>query len=243
MKQVIWYLVLLVAVLLVLTTFCYTVDAGTGPLDSLRHYQRDMRRHLNVDTASSNYCTDAVAGTLIRESIMTLLPVIRGKKTTWSTATTYRQGTYSLDSAALGIAAVVWSLNDSLKSLVYVPKSKWYEMNHKSTSEKQDYLKRPSYYDYDDDNLYVFPVPTKAGDTLRISGWQHVAGLGAATDLSSIPQAYRPVILSYAVYLFARGKSKQNAEMFYRDLQFTITLANLALNSHGEGYAIPLPPK
>jgi hypothetical protein len=204
-------------------------------LDSLSAYRYQMRRHLGVDTASTGYISDENANQFVREAIVTLMPVIRADKIDDTITTSYRQTDYSLDSTFLGVISVEWRKMDTIKALQYVPRGKWYDLKHNATQGgKNPYLKRPSFFDYDDDYLYVFPVPTTTvADTIIVHGWRKLPSVMAASDLTAIPQAYRVPILHWAVYLVARAKQKPDVDRFFRDFMFVTKNANVALNQKG----------
>jgi len=209
------------------------VHAG-GFLGTIENYRDQIKRRLNVKTSSTAFISDTVANQFIREAVVTMMPAIRADKTVWTITTTYKQNAYSLDSTVLGISSVEWSKNDSVKSFVPVPRAKFYEMEHRETAgQKNGYDRRPSYYDYIDDQIFVYPPPTVVGDTIKIVGWQKVVNIDTATDLSAIPQVYRPAILTYSIYLIARRGERRDAEMFYRDYTNVVHLLNLSLNARG----------
>jgi len=221
--------------IILLLVVCSSVQAARGHLDSLRNYEVQVKIYLNVDTTNTTYITTGALDHLIREAIITNMVLMRGDKTTdASKVTTALQNTYALDSLMLGVSAVTWVKNDSVKSLLYVPREKWYEMEHKITVGQEDnYQRRPSYYDYDDDNVYLFPVPHIAGDTIEIAGWQRIGTLDGATAFSAIQQKYRTVIARCAAWLVADSKQHPSAAAFKNRWMELLSAINAATNPGG----------
>jgi len=227
--------------IILLLVVCSSVQAARGHLDSLRNYEVQVKIYLNVDTTNTTYITTGALDHLIREAIITNMVLMRGDKTTdASKVTTALQNTYALDTLMSGVSGVSWVKNDSVKSLLYVPREKWYEMEHKITVGQEDnYQRRPSYYDYDDDNVYLFPVPHIAGDTIEIAGWQRIGRLpGAVADdttsaLIAIPQKYRAVIARYAAWLVADSKQHPSAAAFKNRWMELLSAINAATNPGG----------
>lgn len=222
---------LLVLLLLVVGSSAQAFDY----LDSLRNYEVQVKVYLNVDTTNTTYITTGALDHLIHEAIVTNMVFMRGDKTTDATnVTSYRQNTYALDSLMSGVTGISWVKNDTVKSLLFVPQSRWYEMEHRQTvGQKDAFLKRPSYYDYDDDNVYLFPVPSVVGDTIEIAGFQRVPDISTATDLGAIPQKYRTVIARCAAWLVAKAKQHPLAETYKQSYIEALAAVNSALNTRG----------
>lgn len=227
---------LLIMAMLVL---CGSVRAATVTgiyLDSLRNYRVQVLIYLNIDTTNTTYVTTGALDHLIREAIVTNMVLMRCDKTIDSTTVTkFRQNTYALDSLMLGVSSVEWSKNDSVKALMYVPRSHWYEMEDRSTVGQKNFAERPSYYDYDDDRVYLFPTPTVVGDTIMITGWQGIGTIDTISAFSSIPQKYRAPIARCAAWLVVKAKQHPLTETYKKDYMELLATINAALNSRGQG--------
>jgi len=195
-------------------------------LDDFTGYGVKMRQSLGISGSATGMLDDTTANNFVREAIVTLSPLIKPRKATTTIITTYRQNAYSLDTLVSGIIAVEWSKNDSVKSLVYVPRNLWYEQYSKVTKDKKDpYQQRPSYYDFIDGTIYLYPVPSAVrGDTIKIMGWEKLPNFISADTLEIIPLIYRVAILKYAVYLAARARSNPMTPMYLRDYEQAIAI-------------------
>lgn len=221
--------------LLAMLFICGSVSAADDILDSLIDYEVQVKMYLDVDTTNTTYITTGVLDHFIREAIITTMPMIRGDKSSWTFITTYRQSTYSLDSTFLGVTSVEWSKNDSIKSLIYVPKGVWYQQEHRSVLGQEDqYMKRPSFFDHTDAQIHLYPVPIITGDTIRIYGWQKMGNIADTAVFSGIVQAYRIPVLRCAAWLVAMSKQHPNADRFKANWLESMQMVNGALNRGGD---------
>jgi hypothetical protein len=169
----------------------------------------------------------------VKEAIATVNPMVMGRKVTDTIAPLrYQENTYAVDSHLVGIFSVSWLKYDSTKSLLAVPRSQWYQQDHKTTMGHSDgYLRRPSYYDYMDGCLVIHPAPTVVGDTLIVTGWSRVSNLSNSAYVSMIPQQYRPAILEYAAWKVAEARGLPMAVGFRAN--FFDLVARLDLMANG----------
>ena len=197
-------------------------------VETKAEYRKQIRLKLGVDTSSSGYLTDDAANAFISEALTFALPLIKGKKIVTSFVTAYRDGDYPLDPTMDGIFAVWWSQNDSVKPLSYLPISQWGNADHQSTKgNPEGALKRPSYYDYSDDSLFVYPIPyASIGDTIKVLGWAEEVSTATDTSFAQIPQKYRTVIVNYAAWLAAEARSDPRAERIFQVLLWSLQAVN-----------------
>ena len=191
---------------------------------SFSEYRTQMRRKLDIKQSNTAYADDSTLNQFIRESVVHVVPLINGYTTTAVVTTSYGDNSYAIDTSLVDIESVEWSYNDSIKSMIYVPKAQWYQMENKETGTKDGYEKRPSYYDFTDSYLYLYPVPTKSGDSIIITGTGKIKSLAGSDSLSNIPQKYRDVVLNYAVYQLSRAKQHPAWESFYRDYAESVSM-------------------
>jgi hypothetical protein len=183
-----------------------------------------IREKLGYTTGSSNALSDSTAANFIREGVLTVSPLTKGKVVAQSVVTTYRTQNYTLAATTIGIEWVAWSRNDSTKSLLYVPRELWYQQEHKTTMGKSDFLKRPSYYDYSRDSvgmtLYLFPTPTlrdSVTDTIRVMTHQREDDLDTTTILTFLPEEHRAAVVKYATWKVAQARQHPLTEAFRQE--------------------------
>lgn len=190
-------------------------------------YRDAVRDKHNILRTNTTWVTDTVLNQLIREAVIDVVNDVRAIKKVYNDTTEYRQFTYSIDSGILGIISVRWvSPNrDSIKSLLYVPQDRWNELVTTSTSGEDGYLATPSYYDYIDGSLFIYPPPETHGDTLQIVAWRKVPSIAASDSLVIIPQKFRVAIVNYVAYQIAKAKSHPFMTNFYADFISAMTKA------------------
>jgi len=206
-------------------------------LSDLGAYRDQIKRKLNLATTNTTILADTTLNDFVREAVVTTMPLIKGYKIADTIETVKKQFTYALDSI-LYIDAIVWREGYKIKSLMYLPREQWYEKYKKLTTGTDDeYLKRPSYYDYDDDYFYVYPTPSTAGDTLLVYGPARISAISVAA-VSGIPQQYRPAVLLYATWLAAQAISNPLMGTFKAEYEAVVGGINTTLNRRGQ-VAIP----
>jgi hypothetical protein len=180
-----------------------------GSLDSTRNVRVAARRALGVDTTGGGL-TDANANYFIQEALVMHDPVLRGNVVEWVFTTTYNEYQYSIDSNIIGIISAQIEKGDVVKPLLPIPIAGWDQMKHKSTKSKKDLERYPSYYDWTDDYLFLFPVPTRENsdyDTVRVIGYRNVAEVDTIVDLSHLPERYKLAIRKYVTWQAALANS------------------------------------
>jgi hypothetical protein len=155
---------------------------------------------MGISYADSVLLPDTVLNEFIREQIVTQ-PA--GQRILLDTIlTVFRDGDYSLDSLVLRPVSVRWQYLDSVKSLVYMPESLWYEQAVTGLAGKKGYELRPSFFDYFRDtsgivHLLLYPVPAKQiSDTLYLRSVSKIANIATLDSLVHIPPIERTYILN-----------------------------------------------
>lgn len=198
-------------------------------LETFDEVRAQARAKLNI-LSTSAYLTDSTANQYIREGMLALNPMVMYDKEVKTTVTTFKQNTYSLDTMMIGLISVEFSDGDSVKTLKYVPRGLWFEQYTHKTGGKTGYEKLPSFYDYSDDQLFVYPTPTRAGDTIKMYGWQKVGDLDTVSTLTKLPEAYRIAILHYVVYAAAEARSDPRTDRFFQNYQRATAVIGIAFN-------------
>jgi len=215
-KKIIFLLVLGLA------TTSWSLDYG----DSFLQYRNQIKRKLGHDTASVEP-NDSIYNYMIREAVIKVMPIIRAGKKSFSFVTTYRSNSYALDTTVNGVFSLYWSKNDSIKTLIKAPMEEWYKLmksDETILSGKKGYQSRPTYWDYRDSTVILFPTPTRSGDTIRYDAYIKVIGIGEDDNLSSIPQKYRVVIVEYATYLMAQILQHPNVTTYKKDFSESVAI-------------------
>ena len=194
-------------------------------VDDFGGYRSQIKRNLGHDTTSVSP-SDSAYNQFIRQAVIKVMPIIQGKKKSFSFITNYRDDSYDLDSTVNGIISVYWSKNDSIKTLLKAPKDQWYTLkkdDENIVSQKSGYQNRPSYYDYIDDIIYLYPSPPRNGDTIKYEAYTKVTNIDNATDsLQAVPQKYRVAILEYATYLVAQSLQHPSANLYRQDFSESV---------------------
>jgi hypothetical protein len=171
---------------------------------TLSDYRAQIKRRLNVDPTNITWMTDSVMNQLTREAIVTVNPRIEGIRVSKTLLTDYHKLAYAIDTSVIGVTSVTWVNGDTIRPLKYMIMESWVSLQHQSTNGADDeFLSRPSVYDYTDDSLYLFPVPTIPDDTIRYWGPQKITDIMTRDTIGALPQKYRIPILNYATYLVA----------------------------------------
>jgi len=212
-KRLILFLILLYAI---------PVQAASW-LDARDDYAVAARVKLGIATGSTAYLSDSTASLLFNEAATLILPINRGIKRITQIVTTTYQDTYTLDTTLIGIEAVRWTKRDSSKPLVYLPVSQWSQA-HNETLDKKKTLNRPSFYDFTDSLIVLYPSPTHpTGDTIEIWGWHRLGKTDTDTLPTQIYERYRLAILYHMVWNFAKSRQDPRAAEFKEELQLALT--------------------
>lgn len=201
-------------------------------MDSFSTYRAQIRRTIGVDIADVTYVSDSSLNDYIREGVVLAGGLTKGEKAIRTVTTHFMRNDYAMDSLITGVMSVVISKNDTVKALLYVPQTLWFQQEHRTTVGQDDpYLRRPSYYDYYDGTILVYPTPTLAGDTIKATCWQKVANISGATSLTSLHPLARVVVLKYATWQAAKAKQHPMTEMFRLEYESSVAVVNSILNA------------
>lgn len=209
-----WFIV---AALLLIPALCVG-----GSLDSTRNVRVAARRALGIDTTGGGL-SDANANYFIQEALVMHNPLLHDNEVEWVFTTGFNEYQYSLDSNIIGISSVRFEKGDTVKALVPIPMSLWTTMPHQTTKgrgqnkEESWRLQYPSYYDWTDNYLFLYPVPTHKGslyDTIRVIGYRNIASVDTIVDLSYLPEKYRIAIKKYVVWQAALANSDPRTAAF-----------------------------
>jgi hypothetical protein len=205
-------------------------------LETWDDYSVAARRSLGYDTVSTGLLTDANARAFIRVAVIQIVPISQSRKEITSFITTYKNYTYDLDTSLTKILSVWWSKNDSIKTLLYKPISQWSLQEHKATTgDNNPLLKRPSFYDFTDSLILVYPAPSDVfGDTIRIMGTHRIRSVLTDSTLDEIPQIYRPSVLNYITWSAANARQDSRSSSFFDLLGWSLSHLGRAIKPGGQ---------
>ncbi len=211
-------------ILLLLASTSYSADI----LETFTDYRETIRRAFDVAIDDTDYASDSTLNQFVRISVATLVKPIRSNKKIFIDTTLFLTESYSLDSSITNIYGVYWKSEDSVVALDHVPVGQW----SKNLGDLKKFLAesdlplsaRPYYYDFTDDELLLYPVPVKIGDTLKIMALRKVPSLAAVDSLATIPQDYRAPVFHYACYMLARAKQHPLTNNYKADFAESMAL-------------------
>ena len=205
-------------------------------LETWEDYSVAARRSLGYDTVSTGLLTDANARAFIRVAVVQIVPIAQSRKEITSVVTTYKNYTYALDTSLTEILSVWWSKNDTVKTLRFMPVSRWHLQEHKKTGGGNDpLLKRPSFYDFTDSLLLVYPAPSAVfGDTIRIMGTHRIRAVLTDSTLDEIPQIYRPAVLNYVTWSAANARQDHRSSSFFDLLGWSLAHLGRSIKPGGQ---------
>lgn len=215
-----------IIVLLILALLAVSDAQAAELYSTITACRYKMRTLLGMDTASNNSLPDTVANGFIRDAVVHCAPGIRARQFTKKTVTTASVGQYAVDSI-IRLISVSTKFADTLKPMKFMPRQFWPEQEHQYTGGGQkSFLARPSFYDFDDDSVYVYPLPTAiAGrtDSLFITGVVRFASIDTLTSLTRYPEKLRLTFVWYATYLYALAKRDARVTMYYQNYEMQKT--------------------
>lgn len=207
-------------ILILLLVLTGGVASAADFMDSFSAYRSQIRRKLGVDVTNTTYISDSTLNEYIREGVVMVAPLVKGDRAIRTVNVQYRRTDYTLDSLVTGVQSVTICKNDTVKALLYVPQNLWYQQEHRTTVGQQDgYLKRPSYYDYFDNTLLIYPPPTLLGDTIKINTWQKIGNISAVTSLTNLHPFARVAVLKYACWQAAQGRQHPMTGLFQQEYE------------------------
>lgn len=206
--------------LIALMLLAVGVMATEDYLGKYADYRNQIKRRFNVGvTVTTEPWSDTTLNQFVRDAVVHHSRLMRGPIFTDKIVSSADVGTYAMDTALVDILGVWWSKNDSTKSFLRVPREQWYTAKITPLAGKAAFDYRPSYYDWSDSLLWLYPVPDGAGDTIVVQGWRRVPSIAASDNLSVIPQELRPTILDYVVWQIAMATSSPMVQMYMASYQ------------------------
>lgn len=211
---------------LLLVLCCSTQAAGL--FEDFIAVNAQVRAKLGLASTDTLTISDTVIDQFTREALLTINVNFQGTVNRDTLYPTIYQNTYELDSLTAEVISVFWQKQDSLKSLIYLPKGQWYEQKVRLIKGKAGFELRPSFYDVeiiDSATVYLilFPTPVIPLDTLFIVNYvSFTPDIGTATSLSALRRGLQIAVVNYTAYLCAVHLSSPKSEMLYRDFLFSI---------------------
>ena len=199
--------------------------------DSFSEYRIQVKNALGVSTSNTTWVSDTTLNDMIRQAVIAVGPIVKSKKETFNIITTYQQAAYDLDTTVVGLITVYYEKNRNVRTFLYAPKESWYQIFKDETDK--DFTSDPLYYDNIDDKLFLYPTPSKNGDTIKYEAFTKVNSISALDSLSTIPQQYRTAILDYVCYRVAVLKQHPLTDVYYRNYQESVSIINATLNKRG----------
>jgi hypothetical protein len=172
-----------------------------------------MRTLLDV---SGTTLSDSTANMFLRDAAHSVNFELAAKKALLTDTLVRKKGTYKLDSFAV-IVSVDIKFNDTIKSLLYVPREKWSSQTHQSTFGAKGFLRFPSYFDWNDSLIFIAPAPFSSGDSIFFVGIRRLPISDSGGSLSYLSLEYRIAVVKYAAFLAARAKQHPMAGSFLQD--------------------------
>lgn len=200
---------------------------------SVRQY---IRTELGYSSSSTGPLSDSLLNVYIRIASVTTNPVIQAREVEKSILCADGQNHYTLDSLE-SIISVEWAMNDSVKSLLFVPRELWHEQSHKFCKAEKDnsWLAYPSYFDYSDSLLFVHPPPDRGSDTIKILGVERTPDIDTASTLTRFPRKYRVAIAMRATADVAQAITSPKTAVL--EGKFEKYMAKIGAATHQRGVA------
>jgi len=201
-----------------------------------------IRSELSYEGSSSGPKSDTLLNTYIRTAIVVVNYTIDAKTTRQVKALARSTQEYGLDSTVNILSAQIKITGtDSIKTLVYAPRELWSEQKHVSTEpgKNKGLLAVPSFFDYTDSSIALFPTPSKTGapDSLILLVVQRQPDIDTLSSLTLFPRKYRVAIVMYATYMVARAIQHPYTPLFRSDYAEHISTVRSTLNRKQSGVA------
>ena len=197
---------LLIAIIILLaSTNCFSGDPYLSGFDEIKQH---VLMNMGWDISNSTLVGDSAFNMFIRMAVCEVSDYLRGDESSEIITSVADQNTYTLDSTIIGIWAVNMNWGDSTKALIHYPMDKWEELvSNKTLEGKSGYQARPTYYDYDQDNIYLYPTPVVNSDSIMVRHWKEVSGLGSLDSIPNVDMIYRTTIVRHVVWNIALART------------------------------------
>lgn len=171
-------------------------------LDSLQEYSAVISQNLNISTSSSS-CPDSMKFRSVRSAAIVVAQAIYGNFVLDTVVATANDYDYGIDSV-LKIKYVTFKNTDTVLPLTYAPMVEWRNLKIKKTlSGQAGALAHPSFYDWDNGYLFLYPTPSVA-DTFIVYGYGKLINIiGDSTFVTNLEVNYRPALEACATSLTA----------------------------------------
>lgn len=216
-------------ILVVLICLSFSSSSGADFAGTFAEYRSQVRSLLGLAITNTLFASDSVLNQLIRQSVIAVNPIIKGKTQSYKVAVVASQDIYTLDTSIVAVHTVDMVKGTLQKQLKFVSRETFWQMKVDTGKGKRD--PRPEYYDWDNGFLYLWPIQVQGNfDTIRVTATKRIPSIAAADSLNIIPQQYRPAIVQYATWLVARARQHPLADTFKRDAMDAIQMVNVAMN-------------
>lgn len=177
---------------------------------------RSIRLNHGYSEDNTDFATDSVLSWYLRQSVVEVACFVMGYEFDTSVITSQDVAKYGFGASSdiWGISSVIWSKGDSTKALKYIPAQLWPDMEHQTCVGKQQYEARPSYYDWSDDYLRVYPAPNEDAETLIVNAYGLAEDVDTTSDMDSVRVYYRMAIVNHATWKLAIARSDPRADAF-----------------------------
>ena len=196
--------------------FLAATVCGADFLDSFTEYRNQAKRNLNLNIANTSYLSDSSWNQFIREGAVEIMNAVHGIKRIYTDSLLRGINVHALDTLVTNVVTVWWQKGDSIKALLPVPMSQWYQMEHKTCRAQRGFLARPSYYDNTEGKLFFYPTPMINGDTLKTLVSVDIPDIAASDSLDIIPKQYRTTVCDYATWKAASSRGNFQAGIYER---------------------------
>ncbi len=224
----------------VLVVICLPTVYADDFLDSLREQCALVRQNLNIATNGSQL-EDSVVAKYIREGYCILAPAVKGRQVRDTIVTVQYQEDYvvatgvtGIDSTLIEILKVRMSNKDTIKTIKHAAQEVWDTLFPEGYTLKgrTGMTAHPSYYDWVQGRITLYPVPYIAGDTIIIDGVARVHTIMTdSTFVAQFPVIYRPLVTTYATVRQAEAIEKYDKAKFYWELLlYQSQIMNLNVN-------------
>lgn len=219
---------------LILVLFLVGADARSADyMDSLGKVESLVKQNLGMQSNTSGLA-DSLVALYVREGLVVLAPAVATRPFRDTITTTQYLMDYSLDSQMIEITKAFWKKKDTLVPVRYLPSDSFdYKFGASYTlAGKTGILAHPSYFDWVQGRMTLYPVPYITGDTIIIDGLAKIKNVMLDTGLmTQIAVSYRPLIAAYATMRCASSLGRDDkAAWWFQQLQFMSQALDITIN-------------
>jgi len=191
--------ILLIALMVLIVSTAYGAE---DYLDSLQEYSAVISQNLNIST-TSKACPDSMKFRSVRSAAIVVAQAIYGNFMLDTVVATADDYDYALDSL-IKVKYVNFKSTDTVLPLIFTPMVEWRSLKIPRTLTGQSgVLAHPSYYDWDNGYLFLYPTP-HAADTFIVYGFGKLANIiSDSTFVTDLEVNYRPSLEALATALTA----------------------------------------